>query len=164
VLNPIHLRELVIIPALGKLPEDMRSAAAVNLLLGTALVESGLTYLKQGVDAPADMRGRALGLYQMEPATWEAINRYIQRSARIRPVWPHGIRPIEALMTDLEYATHMARVFYWRFREALPPTDDVWGLGSYWKRYWNTELGSGRPDVFVAMYRRYVLGQPHVSA
>ncbi|WP_338332147.1 hypothetical protein [Acetobacter sp. LMG 32666] len=40
----------------------LASDAAVNLLLGTALVESGIYFLRQ-------LRGPALGFWQMEPAT-----------------------------------------------------------------------------------------------
>ena len=30
-----------------------------------------------------------------------------------------------------------------RFRESLPQEDDLKGLASYAKRYWNTEKGQG---------------------
>ena len=52
---------LVICPALEKL--SLWSPSAEELVLGTAIVESGLTYLKQHGDGPA------LGLWQVEPAT-----------------------------------------------------------------------------------------------
>ena len=51
---------LVIRPALKKL--RLWSPSAEELVFGTAIVESGLTYLKQHGDGPA------LGLWQVEPA------------------------------------------------------------------------------------------------
>jgi len=52
---------LVIRPALSKI--NLWSPSAEELVLGTAIVESGLTYLRQWGDGPA------LGLWQVEPAT-----------------------------------------------------------------------------------------------
>ena len=56
---------LVIRPALEKL--SLWSLSAEELVLGTAIVESGLTYLKQHGDGPA------LGLWQVEPATHDEL-------------------------------------------------------------------------------------------
>ena len=56
---------LVIRPALEKL--SLWSLSAEELVLGTAIVESGLTYLKQHGDGPA------LGLWQVEPATHDDL-------------------------------------------------------------------------------------------
>ena len=58
-------QSLVIRPALEKL--SLRSLSAEELVLGTAIVESGLTYLKQHGDGPA------LGLWQVEPATHDDL-------------------------------------------------------------------------------------------
>ena len=59
------LRSMVIRPALTKI--NLWSRSAEELILGTAIVESGLTYLKQHGDGPA------LGLWQVEPATHEDL-------------------------------------------------------------------------------------------
>ena len=60
-----QIRSLVIKPALTKI--NLWSRSAEELILGTAIVESGLTYLKQHGDGPA------LGLWQVEPATHEDL-------------------------------------------------------------------------------------------
>ena len=65
MLSSIHLQDRVIAPALDKI--DLWSRAAEELVLGTAIVESGLTYLIQHSDGPA------LGLWQIEPATHEDL-------------------------------------------------------------------------------------------
>ena len=56
-----QIRSLVIRPALSKI--NLWSPSAEELVLGTAIVESGLTYLRQWGDGPA------LGLWQVEPST-----------------------------------------------------------------------------------------------
>ena len=60
-----QLRELIITPALSKL--QLYSKDAEELLIFTCAVESdGGTYLKQ-------IKGPALGIYQMEPRTYNDI-------------------------------------------------------------------------------------------
>ena len=56
-----QIRSLVIRPALSKI--NLWSPSAEELVLGTAIVESGLTYIRQWGDGPA------LGLWQVEPST-----------------------------------------------------------------------------------------------
>ncbi|MGH7391432.1 MAG: hypothetical protein ACREM3_18525 [Candidatus Rokuibacteriota bacterium] len=152
-----HFRQYVIIPALAVFPESMRRPAAVELLLGTALVESRLTYLKQGRETPGDGRGVALGLYQMEPATHTDLwrNYLAYRPSLAAWISSEGIRPDQDLITDLTYATRMARVLYWRVPDALPAVDDVLGLARYWKAHWNTAQGAGRVEDFIPRYRAY---------
>lgn len=124
------------------------SPAAENLLLGTALVESDhFHYLKQ-ISEPA------LGFYQIEPAThddiWDSFlifRKELRREvlAFLAPV----PEPKDQLITNLAYATVMARLIYYRRREPLPPHDDLALLAAYWKRWYNTELGKGEPEKFV---------------
>lgn len=38
--------------------------------------------------------------------------------------------------------------------EALPETDDVEGLGRYWKCHYNTAAGAGRPEDFLEAFAR----------
>ena len=59
MLSVTHLQDWVIAPALNKL--NLWSRSAEELVLGTAIVESGLTWLRQWGDGPALglMAGRA---------------------------------------------------------------------------------------------------------
>ena len=50
MLSSIHLLDRVIAPALEKI--GLWSRSAEELVLGTAIIESGLTYLKQHGDGP----------------------------------------------------------------------------------------------------------------
>ncbi|MFT9325008.1 MAG: hypothetical protein ABF537_12850, partial [Acetobacter sp.] len=58
-LDLAQFKALLVSPVLGQL--ELGGNAAVNLLTGTALVESGLVWLRQNGGGPA------LGLWQMEP-------------------------------------------------------------------------------------------------
>ena len=79
-MNPKHFSELIIVPTLNHL--GMYSERAADLLLGTALVESKLTALKQ-------TRGPALGVYQIEPLTHADIRNYLRRKPDLQI--PEGI-------------------------------------------------------------------------
>ena len=133
----------------------MWSASAENLLLGTAIQESGLRYLRQHGDGPAR------GLYQIEPATHDDIaDRYLAKHRDIRKRLNTLLAPIpsriDQLATNLAYATAIARLRYWMDPALLPEPDDIDGLAAYWKRVYNTPRGGGRASEFTANYRRYV--------
>ena len=135
----------------------MWSAPAEELLLGTAVQESGLKYLRQ-FDA-----GPARGVYQIEPATHDDIvKRYLKRRTDLRKRVNKlaGDEPsrIDQLTTNLAYATAIARLRYWMDPSPLPAPDDIDGLGETWKRVYNTPEGKGRAAEFAAGYRRHVLG------
>jgi len=136
----------------------MWSASAEELLLGTAVQESGLRYLRQ-FDA-----GPARGVYQIEPATHDDIvGRYLKRKPRIRKR-VHALAAaapslIDQLATNFAYTTAIARLRYWMDPEPLPEAEDIDGLAAYWKRIYNTEKGKGKASEFAANYRRHVLGR-----
>lgn len=158
-LHPPHLRELIIRPTLEQL--GFWSEAAENLLMGTAAQESRMgTYLKQlGL-------GPALGIFQMEPATyadhWIHFIRFKPSLAaalcRIAGVREGLHPPAELMIGNLNFAAAMARVHYLRRPEALPPATDVDKLGRYWKAHYNTHLGRGTVEEFVENYERFVGG------
>ena len=133
----------------------MWSMAAENLLVGTALVESRLTYLRQ-FDA-----GPARGLYQIEPATHDDIwDRYLKYRKMLKGRIEILVAPvpsrIDQLTTNLAYATAIARLVYWRHPEPLPAPGDTDGLGDYYKKYFNTALGKASAKEFVRNYKRVI--------
>lgn len=139
---------------LNLLDPIFQSEAAVNLLLGTAAQESAFgTYLRQ-------IRGPALGVFQMEPATHEDIwihyivNRIVLVE-KIKEVAGSSLS-IWALETNLAYQIIMTRLHYWRVSEALPDRDNIAGMALYWKKYYNTSQGKGTVQEFMRNYRRYV--------
>ncbi len=144
---------MVIIPVLKSMA--MHSPAAVNLLLGTAAQESHLgQYLVQ-------VKGPALGIYQMEPDThddiWRNFLKYRPTLGAIVQQLTFPARGMKnQLIGNLYYATAMARVAYYRHPEKLPNADDIVGLAGYWKNFYNTPLGKGTKEEFIANYRRFV--------
>jgi len=121
---------------------QLHSQAAENLLVGTALTESRLKFIQQ-------LGGPALGLYQMEPATFRDVyDNYL--SYRPDLVWTvnqlRDRRPTtmeEELVYNMAFATAMARVHYRRVPAPLPDAADAMGLAKYWKIHYNTSLGKG---------------------
>lgn len=156
MLDATQFREHIVRPALQALdPEIPYSLTAENLLMGTAMQESNLTYLVQ-------INGPALGVFQMEPNTHRDIWKNYLHVDCGRPFLAHkilrndldyGDTRDERLVWDLQYATQMARVHYWRVPAPLP-ADNPHDLAKYWKRHYNTHLGRGRREEFVANYER----------
>lgn len=149
MLDPRQLANLVVRPTFESI--GLYSRDAVALLMGTAMQESQLTYLRQLENGPA------LGLWQMEPTThddiWANYLRYRWRIAQpIKALVPTpGPR---AMVDNLSYACAMARVHYLRVPEPLPGWDDVHGQALYWKKHYNTFLGKGTPGEFILNYER----------
>ena len=127
------------------------SLAAVNLLLGTAAVESNFgTYLFQ-------KNGPALGVFQMEPATHNDIwKNYL--AGRQWLIDDFNLKKcIGRLIYDLRYSVAMTRIHYLRVPKLLPDHKDINGMAKYWKKYYNTNLGRGSIKDFVDKYALYVL-------
>jgi len=157
-INPQDLKENVIMPLLRELStysEMIDTPAAINLLLGTAAVESAMGHYLVQINGPAE------GIYQMEPATYNDIwANFINPRKELADMFYRrfgkDIRSESRFMIgDLYLATCMARVHYFRNAEALPEADNVKGLGQYWKTYYNTGLGKGTVRHFIKAYKKY---------
>ena len=133
---------------------NLYSGDAVNLLMGTAAQESHLgKYRKQLGGGPA------LGIFQMEPATFnDIVNNYLRYKPELASRIERVARISRFKAEDIEnndlLAICMARVHYLRVKEAIP--SDLEGWARYWKRYFNTPLGKGTEEEFIANYKRLV--------
>ncbi|UMM08751.1 hypothetical protein MKW11_01350 [Gluconobacter frateurii] len=147
-----QLKHLVVEPTLTGL--GLGGSSAVNLLTGTALAESRGTYLKQIGGGPA------LGLWQMEPAThddcWNNFLRFPvgKRLASIleemlAPDLPRSVQ----MVTNLRYACAMARIRFYRVKDALPVASDPYALSRYHKVHYNTVLGAADPAANVIFFK-----------
>lgn len=155
-LDLSDLKVRVIAPALARIGMD--GAAAVNLLAGTALVESGCRRLVQ------DGGGPALGLWQMEPFTHDDIWATFLSDARLSSLrgavldlasqWPARVSQLPG---NLPYACAMARLKYYRAPGPLPAADDAAAQCRYWKSNYNTALGAGAADgPHIALFQRAI--------
>ncbi len=61
--------------------------------------------------------------------------------------------------TDPKYAAAMARVRYLRVKEAIPK--DPRDIAAYWKQYYNTPLGAGTVEKFIADWNKILTPQPY---
>lgn len=154
-MNKKQLRELIV----ETLQEvDLYSESAVELLMGTAAVESNLgEYIKQ-------VEGPALGIFQMEPDSHDDIwNHYIKyQSVKIRSkIYDSAhclVHTAELLRYNLKYAIIMARLQYYRKPDPLPDANDIEGMAYFWKKHYNTHLGKGLQTDFIDKYIKYVKG------
>ena len=153
-MHPDHFRADIVRPTLTYL--GMWSDAAENLIVGTALAESNLSFLHQFNDGPA------LGVMQIEPATHDDVwNNFLAfrpplsgKMNRLLAAEPERRRQLQ---TNLAYAVAMARLVYYRHPDPLPEAHDLQGLALTWKTVYNTPLGAGRPEEFI---RRYEAAHP----
>jgi hypothetical protein len=130
------------------------SEAAGQLLLGTAIQESGLVHRRQLGDGPA------LGLFQMEPAThhdcW--VNYLVYRPDLAHKVLVVGslTEPSDAewLVGHDEYAAAMARVRYLRIDAKLPTVNDISAMADYWSKWYNTRDDAAKAQQFIDNWHR----------
>lgn len=147
-----QLRVRVVQAALASLGLD--SAAAINLVLGTAAQESACRYLAQYPTGPA------LGFWQIEPATHDDL---LTSTLVSQPKLATGLAALAApgdrvdqLAWNLRYAAAVCRLLYWRAPRPLPEADDLVALSRYWKDFYNTPKGAGTPEEFQRNYLTHI--------
>ena len=149
-----QFRSLIIEPVLSKL--RLYSKNAEELLVFTCAAESlGGTYLQQ-------VKGPALGVYQMEPATYTDIwVNYIRARNQLATLMAmhfgcNRIPEVERLIYDLHFATAMSRIHYLRMPGNLPDAKDVDGMWEYYKKYYNTEKGKAKKEESIKKYQDFI--------
>lgn len=155
MMNCSQLKELIIKPALIDLL--LYSEEAMELMVFTCANESnGGEFLKQ-VD------GSALGIFQMEPATYNDLwINYINHKPGILLQLQHlfsvnGMPSEERMVYDLRFATAMARIKYGRVTEPLPlEWRDTEGLYVYYKKYYNSDLGKANYAQALSKYLKLI--------
>lgn len=150
-MNKVTIRNLItsVLKEIG-----LYSDNAVNLLMGTAAQESRLGKYRKQIGG-----GPALGIFQMEPATFnDIVNNYLRYKPELAAKIERAASVSRFKAEDIEnndlLAICMARVHYLRVKKAIP--GDLEGWATYWKRYYNTPLGKGTEEEFIANYKKYV--------
>jgi hypothetical protein len=147
---------------LDKLGSKYASDDAVDLVLGTGIIESRFKYLTQMGNGPAR------GFFQIEADTaidncrsWlkfrpSVIDRcvyatYIPKRYWAKPDKKHWEYLLE---TNVAAGIIHARIKYWR--SPLPMPGTISGQAEIWKKVYNTEAGSGDPAEFVDQVSKYL--------
>lgn len=131
------------------------SKDAVELLLGTCAQESAFGKYNRQLGG-----GPALGVFQMEPATFnDIVDNFLKYKKELYKtiLEVSGVDEYKAeyLVDNNIFSICMARVHYLRVKEKLPNT--VEGYANYWKKYYNTVLGKGKVSEFIRNYDKYVV-------
>lgn len=162
-LNHTITPALQSLPALGRIP--LCSAAAGELLLGTAIVESDLLHRKQLGDGPAR------SLFQMEPLTHDDIwNNYLKYHPELGKAIASLMKSPDKLLAleheNQQYACAMARAHYARVKWHLPEAGDVEAMAKYWKKHYNTEPdksgkggGKGTTEKYIEKWNKVMGGK-----
>lgn len=154
MLDIVQLHRFVVRPALEQI--GLAGLAAERLVIGTGLTESGLMFIDQKGRGGEQGWGPALGLFQMERATFDAHVRWLatrqnglfEKVRDLQHRWsPQG--DLWCQMTgNLFFAAAMCRVHYFRVSAPLPAADDLDAMAGYWKRFYNSMQGAGKPEDF----------------
>ena len=146
----------VIEPVLCSLPGIPASQAAAQLLLGTAIKESGnLKHRKQ-------IGGPALSFFQVEPESHQDIwDNYLKFRPQLKAfvislMTKPNANKLQELENNESYAAAMARIKYQRCPEKLPSFNDLDAIARYWKKYYNTPLGKGTVKGFLEIWNKSV--------
>ncbi len=126
--------------------------SAIRLLCMIAAHESGdFYYIHQ-------LKGPAIGLFQMEPRTYEDICIYIRQRQDDFPLLVYDMpQPVEYMAFNHIYATGISRVYLIRKPDLFPDPDDIEGLARYAKQHWNTPSGAALwTDYQDAWFRHFV--------
>ncbi len=158
----------VIVPTLEYLGPRFSTEESIDLMLGTVAQESKFHFLRQ-LDG-----GPALGYYQIEPFTLHDIHKtYLafkpDLDSKIKAVMTPGQAKERQAITNLTYATAMARLRYYRVSEKLPVKasfvlgTDFWldgyikALATYYKKHFNTPDGKATEKEYFDNYKKYIL-------
>lgn len=140
-MNQDDFKNYIVTPALDGI--GLGGDAATTLLVGSAIIESGLEYLKQ-------RPGPALGILQCEPATHALVKKWIEnrsnlKCAVLRTCYMGDLPDDEALIFNLRYAVCIARCLYASIMEPLPLATNAMALARYHFKYYNN---GGKTDVW----------------
>lgn len=149
-MNLKQYQRYIIRPSLEKI--GLQSDEAERLLTMIVAHESGKGYYIM------QTTGQAKGIYQMEDATHDHVLNWLHKNK------PELYQQIVAMgdgqpsamkmVTDLDYATAMARAYFLLFPEALPTGSDE-ELAEYAKKRWNTSAGKATPQDYLKAYQSW---------
>lgn len=155
-----------------KPPNERYADDVARLLAGTAATESFFKYRRQ-VHFDWSQESGAWGLWQTEQAAITDSMRLLQRSQALREraarwLYDEATVDLDALLAGdsrqvvrvLMYCDALgclfARLHYLRVMAAVPGTEGE--RARYYKTYYNTRMGKGTPEKYLADFAQYVAG------
>ena len=157
-----QFRSYVAIPALTSI--QLHSLESEQQVLGTCAQESRFgTFLHQ------QGKGPALGIYQMEPITFNSLmDDYLKYKPKLLDLIMTTCRfnraPVsDQLIHNLFFATIMCRVHYLRTEERTKTTipTTLAGQADYWDKYYNVDpIKDARVPEYIGNYNKYAKGGP----
>jgi hypothetical protein len=153
MIDSKQLRKLirtVLIDMVARSPMNLyKSEDPVELLMLTSAQETHCgRYIEQ-------VKGPALGIFQMEPASFESL----VRSFRFRMLLDNydipEIPDLEELSGNIILQIASARLYYFRVPYPLPSKDNVLEMATYYKKWWNTYLGKATIESAIDSYNKY---------
>lgn len=139
-------------------PEIKYSIDAENLICGTGAQESAYGKYRKQINGPA------LGVYQMEPVTFnDIVNNFLayKPALRAKIMRVSGVDKFDSadLVNNDKLAICFCRLQY--YRQSAPIPTDLNAQAAYYKQYYNTPKGKATVEQYLENYRRYVV--PDVS-
>ena len=133
------------------------SKDATELIMLTIAQESRLGHFVKQLG-----NGPALGIAQMEPATFkDHTDHYLRYKQDIKEAIMKACNLMKwedkALVYNLKFSISMCRVHYLRNSEPLPVHTNISKMAEYWKKYYNTHLGAGTVEEAINNYQKYAL-------
>ena len=152
-----HLVGLIIVPALQLI--DKLTPGAIALLAGTCAQETNCgQYLIQtywNYSTNTDTFEGGLGIFQMQKnAHADICTRYLGNNPSLlaKITKAHGPIDFRKLTYNLEYAAIMTRLYYLQKPGSIPDYQDINGLATYYKNWYNTNQGKATIADFVKNY------------
>lgn len=151
-LNVRQLLERVVRPALRAMPSLPMGAHVEQILLMIAAHESdGFHFLYQRPDGPA------IGLWQMEPFTFEDLRDRVAPKVPGVHAFCGGMVPTKwELAGNLFLACAYARLKLYASPGALPGRDEKWAQARYAKQFYNSPKGKATVEKYVRAYETQV--------
>lgn len=139
-----QVRDHIVRPALDAL--GLWTKSAELQVIGTGLIESNYDYVAQ-------VRGPALGFFQMEPVTCQDCwDNYLasRQDLRLKVITMMARQDrIGQLAWNAQYAAAMCRIKYLRAPIPMPSPNDLNGMAQMWKDVYNSSQGAGDSQAFV---------------
>ena len=149
----------IIRPTLKYLGDRYDTIGAEQILLGTAIQESGgFQWRRQREYINSKSTKGGFGYYQVEEATLNSLYNYGYRRNFVRTTVDKlrgGMPKLKALQYNDEYVTAIARMKYFS-RAGTIPDYDIVGQAIYWKTQYNTAGGAGTVEQYLDRWKRYV--------